>query len=59
MKVKELIEKLKQFPQDKEIVMDDSSLIFTIPNYIYEYKPVISFEPYTEREETIVVISSE
>lgn len=58
MTVKELIEELKKFPQDKEIVYSDSCLINFPPNRIYEYKPVYSFDPYIEANDTIVVIDT-
>lgn len=59
MTVKELIEELKKFPQNKTIVYADSCLLNFTPNRIYEYKPVYSFEPYIEAEETIVVIDTD
>ena len=55
MTVKELIEELKKFPQDKTIVYADSCLLNFTPNRIYEYRPDSSFEPYIEAEETIIV----
>ena len=57
MKVKDLIKKLAELPQDKEVVIDSEVLVE--PNDIYEYKPVYCFNPYIEGEETIVVISHE
>ncbi len=58
MKVKDLIKKLAKMPQDKEVFIDDSSLIYIELNDIHEYRPVISFDPYILSEETIVIISS-
>ena len=58
MTVKELIEELKKFPQDKEVVYSDS-LILLPPNKIYEYKPVYGFDPYIEGDKTIVVIDTQ
>ena len=58
MTVKELIEELKKFPQDTEIVMD-GECGYINPNYIYIYEhPVLSFNPYIEREKPLIVISS-
>ncbi len=58
MKVKDLIKELAKMPQDKEVFIDDSSLTYIEPNNVYEYKPVKSYNPYIESEETIVIISS-
>ena len=45
-------------PQDKEIYIDDSALLYLEPNHIYLYKPVYCLEPKIEAEEPIVIISS-
>ena len=56
MTIKELIDVLKKFPQDKKVVID--SEIYVEPNYIFEYKPVYHINPLIEGKETIVVIST-
>lgn len=58
MTVKQLIIELQKMPQDKEIYIDDSALLYLEPNHIYLYKPVYCLEPKIEAEEPIVIISS-
>ena len=59
MTVKKLINELQKFPQDKEVYIDDSALLYLEPKHIYLYKPIYCLEPKTEAEEPIVIISSD
>ena len=56
MTIKDLINELKKFPQDKNVVIDSD--VYLEPNYIFEYKPVYHIDPLIEGKETVVVISS-
>ena len=56
MTIKDLINELKKFPQNKEVVIDSD--VYLEPNYIFEYKPVYHIDPLIEGKETVVVISS-
>ena len=56
MTIKDLINELKKFHQDKNVVIDSD--VYLEPNYIFEYKPVYHIDPLIEGKETIVVISS-
>ena len=58
MTVKELINELQKFPQDKEVYIDDSALLYLEPKHIYLYKPVYCLEPKMAAEEPKVVKSS-
>lgn len=46
MTIKELIEKLSEYPQDKEVVFGDAALIFIHPTTIYEWPKDASGETF-------------